>query len=69
MLNTAVMQDEEVAANRYELTGRHYCVQCLARVERDVYLANHFLCTSCAKKGVEFPLASTPDARLPGNKR
>lgn len=69
MLNTAVMNEQETPGNKHELTGRHYCIQCLARVDREVYLANHFLCASCVKKGIEFPLASTPEARTAGDKR
>jgi hypothetical protein len=63
------MNEQETPRNKHELTGRHYCVQCLARVDREVYLANHFLCSSCAKKGAEFPLATTPDAKAAGDKR
>lgn len=69
MLNSAVMNEQETPRNMHELTGRHYCVQCLARVNREIYLANHFLCASCSKKGDEFPLATTPDARPAGDKR
>lgn len=69
MLNTAVMNEEEAPIKLHELTGRHYCIQCLTRVERETYLANHFLCSNCAKTGATYPLATTPDAKPAGDKR
>ena len=64
-----VMFDEETPKNRHGLTGKHRCVQCLEEVESEEYFANDFLCSGCAEKLGDFPLATTPEAKTNGETR
>ena len=42
------MEPDAVPKQLKEKSEKHYCVSCLREVAKDEYLANDFLCDSCA---------------------
>ncbi|MGK2858547.1 MAG: hypothetical protein ACSLFQ_15205 [Thermoanaerobaculia bacterium] len=60
------MIEDELPRGFDELTGRHRCIGCLADVPAAEYFANDFMCLECAAMSGYYPLASTPEASVPG---
>jgi CRISPR/Cas system-associated protein Cas10 (large subunit of type III CRISPR-Cas system) len=60
--------DDSTPRQLNERTGKHYCIVCLREVATEEYFRNDQICDACAEKD-EYPLASTPEERVKGEKR